>query len=137
MVAAVGTLLLAVSVVGFFLGVVRFIWAQQNGNEKGVTSGKQTLLWGLIALFCAFSVYGIITFGQNIFFTNSENATNIRVPKFIIDTPPTGDGSFPTGSAGAGGRLPTETSPSTFPTGKTRSITTPPETAPPIYDEVW
>jgi hypothetical protein len=118
-VVAIGTLLLAVSVVGFFLGVVRFIWAQQNGNEKGVASGKQTLLWGLIALFCAFSVYGIISFGQSIFFKDARSATNIVIPKFIIDTPPTGDGSFPTGSAGAGGRLPTGTSPGNFPTGST------------------
>ena len=105
-VVAIGTLLLAVSVVGFFLGVVRFIWAQQNGNEKGVASGKQTLLWGLIALFCAFSVYGIISFGQSVFFKDAKSATNIVIPRFIIDKAPTaGTGSpeRPPTPAGPGG----------------------------------
>lgn len=105
-VAAVGTLLLAVSVVGFFLGVVRFIWAQQNGNKEGVASGKATLFWGLIALFCAFSVYGIISFGQSIFFTNPDDATKIKIPRFIIDKAPTaGTGSpeRPPTPAGPGG----------------------------------
>ncbi len=93
-VAALGTLFLALAVVGFFLGVVRFIWAQQQGEEKGIKAGKETLKWGILALFCAFSVYGIITFGQNVLFgAEAKNAGNVRVPKLIIDTTTTGNGT--------------------------------------------
>lgn len=120
-VTALGTLFLAVSVVGFFLGVVRFIWAQQTGEEKGIKAGKETLKWGLIALFCAFSVYGIIRFGQNVLFTNADDVTNIKLPKFILDTNTTGDGRVPTGNVGQPRAVPTGTSPSEVPMGSTPS----------------
>jgi len=102
-VAAAGMLFLAVSVIGFFLGVVRFIWAQQQGDQKGIDNGKKLLLWGIIALTCAFSVYGIIRFLQATIFGSSTDMNTITVPRLIIDTPATtgGDGRVPVGPSGA------------------------------------
>lgn len=112
-VASVGMLFLAVSVVMFFLGVVRFIWAQQQGDQKGVDNGKELLKWGLIALFCIFSVYGIISFGQSIIFGSSDQS-NIKIPRLIIDTTaptPSGDGRVPVGPSGSQGGVPVGSSP--------------------------
>lgn len=105
-VATFGMLVLAVSVVGFFVGVVRFIWAQQAGDTKGVENGKELLKWGIIALFCAFSVYGIIQFMQGtIFGKTGAGVSNIVIPKLTIDTSTTNgnapliNGSQPGGNA--------------------------------------
>ncbi len=50
----------------FFWGVVLFIL--NAGNEEKRTSGKQKMLWGIIALFVIFSVWGIIAILQSAFF---------------------------------------------------------------------
>lgn len=100
-VVALGVLFLAAAVVGFFFGVVRFIWAQQQGDEKGVTNGKETLKWGLIALFCAFSVYGIIQFAQSTLFPGTDLG-NIKIPKLIIDTTSTASPGQSNGPNGPG-----------------------------------
>ena len=109
-VVTLGVLFLATAIVGFFFGVVRFIWAQQQGDEKGVKNGKETLKWGLIALFCAFSVYGIIQFAQSTLFPGAD-LTNVKIPKLIIDTtlPLTGDGRVPSGTVGDSSRVPSGT----------------------------
>ena len=112
-VVTLGTLFLATAIVGFFFGVVRFIWAQQQGDEKGVNNGKETLKWGLIALFCAFSVYGIIQFAQSTLFPGAD-LTNVKIPKLIIDTTPlgtqppsaAGSGTQPPSAAGSGAQPP-------------------------------
>ena len=103
-VVTLGTLFLATAIVGFFFGVVRFIWAQQQGDEKGVNNGKETLKWGLIALFCAFSVYGIIQFAQSTLFPGAD-LINVKLPKLIIDTTssgqPTNNGRVNIGASGS------------------------------------
>lgn len=46
----------------FFAGIIRFIW--ESNNEKKRNEGKQMLLWGLVALFVMFSLWGIIKLAQ-------------------------------------------------------------------------
>jgi succinate dehydrogenase/fumarate reductase cytochrome b subunit len=79
-VKAVGTLLLASAVVAFFYGIVEYIWGQREGKSDKVTNGRQFMLWGLIALFVMFSVYGIIKFGQGIFFKDID-VNKITIPE--------------------------------------------------------
>jgi hypothetical protein len=47
----------------FFWGLVRYIY--NSGDAHGHGEGKELIIWGLIALFVLFSVWGII----NIFKT--------------------------------------------------------------------
>ncbi len=49
----------------FIWGLVKFI--TQSGDERAVAEGKQFMIWGIVALFCAVSVWGIVTVAQNIF----------------------------------------------------------------------
>ena len=53
-----GNLFIALAVVLFFWGIVKFI-AQDKKEE-----GKTMMVWGVIALFVMFSVWGIISFMQ-------------------------------------------------------------------------
>lgn len=115
-VTALGTLFLAASVVGFLMGVVRFIWAQQQGDEKGVKSGKETLKWGIIALFCAFSIYGIIKFMQNTLLP-VEDPSKIVVPRLKIEggTQTDSGGRVPVADQGRVSPVPIGQNPQTVP----------------------
>lgn len=42
----------------FLVGIVRFIWNADNEEKR--KDGKQQLLWGIIALFVVFAIWGII-----------------------------------------------------------------------------
>ena len=53
-----GDLLMTLAVVLFFWGVVKFI-AQDKKEE-----GKTMMIWGVIALFVMFTIWGIISFMQ-------------------------------------------------------------------------
>lgn len=44
----------------FFWGVAKYIG--KAGSDKGAEEGKSTMVWGVIALFVLFSVWGIIRF---------------------------------------------------------------------------
>ena len=59
-VKALGTLFISGAVVAFMFGIAQFIWGMREGVEKNITNGKQFMIWGIIALFVMFSVYGII-----------------------------------------------------------------------------
>ncbi len=52
-----------VAVIYFFWGVGQFIL--QAGDPKAREEGKQQMLWGVIALFVIFSIFGIISFIGN------------------------------------------------------------------------
>ncbi len=71
-------LFLTAAVVAFFYGVVNYIISIRNGETKGVADGKQFMLWGLIALFVMFSVWGIVTFAQKTL--GIEGKTQIDIP---------------------------------------------------------
>ncbi|MFZ2484737.1 MAG: hypothetical protein WAX80_00530 [Minisyncoccia bacterium] len=45
----------------FFWGLAKFIF-HVGGDEKAVDEGKRIMKWGLLALFVAVSVWGIVIF---------------------------------------------------------------------------
>lgn len=45
----------------FFWGVVKYI-RSGAGGDKAVEEGKQIMVWGIVGLFIATSIWGIITF---------------------------------------------------------------------------
>ncbi len=60
----VGSLILCV----FLWGIVQYVYSQSD-SEKG--KGKELIIWGLVGLFVAFSIWGIVqlfalTLGINI-----------------------------------------------------------------------
>jgi succinate dehydrogenase/fumarate reductase cytochrome b subunit len=65
-VKALATLFISGAVVAFFFGVTQFIWGLRQGKEGAITNGKQFMIWGLVALFVMFSVYGIIKVAQSL-----------------------------------------------------------------------
>ncbi len=79
-VKSLGALLLAAALVAFFWGVVQYIWGNREAKPEKIKSGNQFMGWGLLALFVMFSVYGIIQFGQRIFF-NDIDVTKITIPE--------------------------------------------------------
>lgn len=97
-VTSLGYLMFTVAVVAFLFGMVQFIWAARNGDAgKGVENGKQFMLWGLIALFVMFSVWGIIKFTQGVF--NIQGQTTITIPNIQLLGAPAG--SSPAGPGGS------------------------------------
>jgi hypothetical protein len=79
-VKSLGALLLAAALVAFFWGVVQYIWGNRSANAQKINDGNKFMGWGLLALFVMFSVYGIIQFGQRIFF-NGIDVTKITIPE--------------------------------------------------------
>lgn len=51
----------ALCVLYFFWGVAKYI-RTGAGSEKAAEEGKQVMIWGLVGLFIAFSIWGIISF---------------------------------------------------------------------------
>jgi hypothetical protein len=49
-------LLIALALVAFFWGLVRYIWSSGEGHEQG----KNVMIAGLVSLFIMVSVFGII-----------------------------------------------------------------------------
>ncbi len=95
-VTSLGYLMFTLAVVAFFWGIVQFIWAARGGDAgKGVENGKQFMLWGIIALFVMFSVWGIVKFAQGVF--NIQGQTSITIPNIQLL------GSTPSASSGANG----------------------------------
>ncbi len=95
-VRSVGYLLFTLGVVAFLAGMVKFIWAARNGSQgDDIKNGKQFMLWGLIALFVMFSVWGIITFVQGVFEIKGQNTIVIPNVRFIPSNVPTRTGSTP------------------------------------------
>ena len=84
-VASVGVLLLSLAIVTFFAGMVRFIWSMRAGDGESAKTGRRFMLWGLLAVFVIFSVYGIVYFFQR---TLGINGT-VNIPKpclnFVTD----------------------------------------------------
>jgi hypothetical protein len=82
-VKALGSLFLASAVVAFFYGMVQYIWGRQQGNGDKTKVGNQFMVWGLIALFVMFSVWGIIYYVQTIF--GIQDRTRIVIPEIILE----------------------------------------------------
>jgi heme/copper-type cytochrome/quinol oxidase subunit 4 len=72
-------IVVALALLGFFWGLVKFIFAQ--GNEEGKTEGKKIMLWGIVALFVMVSVWGLVRFIGNAFGVNQGDTITVpRVP---------------------------------------------------------
>lgn len=80
-VASLGYLALASAVVVFFFGIVQFIWAARSGEAKAMEEGKSFMVWGLIALFVMFSVWGIVRFAQEAIGSRYFQDGDIIVPR--------------------------------------------------------
>ncbi len=52
----------SLSLLAFFWGLVRFIFAMGGGDTKAIADGKSLMKWGLVALFIMVSLDGIISF---------------------------------------------------------------------------
>lgn len=52
----------------FMYGGVRYIYSSREGDH---TEGRETMLWGMIALFVLFCIYGILRVLDNTFLGGS------------------------------------------------------------------
>jgi len=52
-------LIIALAFIAFLWGIVKFMMSL-NGDTKGIESGKGFMVWGLVALFVLFSVWGLL-----------------------------------------------------------------------------
>jgi len=64
----------AAAVLFFFYGLAKFIL--KSGEDQD--SGRQMMIWGVIAIFVMASVFGLVSFLQSTF--NIQNTDNIDVP---------------------------------------------------------
>ena len=60
----------------FFWGVAKYI--RSAGDEKAVEEGRRIMVWGVIAMFVVFSIWGIIFFIRKEF--NIRNIDKIERP---------------------------------------------------------
>lgn len=47
----------------FFWGVFKYVFSSADSTEKG--KGKEIIIWGLVALFVAFSIWGLVAVLEN------------------------------------------------------------------------
>ncbi len=57
----------------FIWGLAQFILA--SGDEGAKDEGKRRMIWGVVALFCIVSIWGIIAVMQNIFGVTASTQT--------------------------------------------------------------
>lgn len=94
-VRSLATLFATAAMVAFFFGIVQFIWGSRDGDATKAKNGKNFMLWGLIALFVMFSVWGIVNYAQRIFGIQGQNT--IIIPQIEL-----GNGKAPTNSGSQG-----------------------------------
>ena len=70
-------IVVAIALLAFFWGLVKFIFGQ--GNEESKTDGKKLMIWGLVALFVMVSVWGLVRFMGNALGVNQGDT--IIVPQ--------------------------------------------------------
>ena len=98
-VQALVTLMLGLAVVSFFYGIVQYIWGLREGNAEKAKTGSSFMVWGLIALFVMFSVWGIIAYAQDLF--KIQALRTLTAPSVIIGgSGQAGASGLPNGSAG-------------------------------------
>lgn len=83
-VTALSTLFATMAMVAFFWGIVQYIWGIRDGNPEQRKKGNDFMIWGLVALFVMFSVWGIIRYAQGIFKIEGQNT--IVIPSIDIQT---------------------------------------------------
>lgn len=73
----------AMAMAAFFWGLVQYIWGAREGKEDQISKGNKFMIWGLLALFVMFSVWGIIKLFQGVLF-GSQNVNTIIIPDLQI-----------------------------------------------------
>lgn len=96
---SLATLFLSLGILAFFYGIVEYIWGKRQGDSTKVKTGNEFMVWGLVALFVMFSVYGIIKLTQSLLF-NNQDVTTIRIPEVNFNS---GGGATTGGRTGTGG----------------------------------
>jgi hypothetical protein len=86
-VQALAYLMLTSAVTAFFFGIVQYIWGLRQGDAAKTKVGNNFMLWGLVALFVMFSVWGIIRFAQRTF---GVTDTSITIPNVKFGETTTG-----------------------------------------------
>lgn len=69
-------ILIAIALIVFFWGLVKYVW----GGGKDTAKGKSIMIAGLISLFVMVSIYGIIIYAQIAL--NVPTNTTITIPRF-------------------------------------------------------
>ncbi|MDP2642170.1 MAG: hypothetical protein Q8P21_02680 [bacterium] len=69
--------IIGLGVLGFFWGLVKFIFAQ--GNEEAKVDGKRIMLWGIVTLFVMVSVWGLVRFVGNALGVG-QGGQNVTIP---------------------------------------------------------
>lgn len=67
----------ALALLAFFWGLVKYI--AKADDEKAKESGKSIMIWGVVALFVMFSVFGLVRFLQTSFGTTEDTITPPRL----------------------------------------------------------
>ena len=65
----------AIALLVFFWGLVKYI--AKADDEKAKEQGKNIMVWGVIALFVMFSIFGLVKFLQNSFGTTGNNSMDV------------------------------------------------------------
>lgn len=107
LIAALISMFAAAGMAVFFFGIVKYLIGIRDGDKGAIDSGNKFMIWGLVALFVMFSVWGIITFAQGVF--GIQGKTNIIIPSIQLQgSSNTSNGSgntssLPTGGSGSSG----------------------------------
>jgi uncharacterized membrane protein YcjF (UPF0283 family) len=79
LVASALPILVALAVLAFFYGLVKFIFSQGNAEAKG--EGKMIMIWGGVAIVVMVSIWGIVNFVANDLGINGNVTPNsINLP---------------------------------------------------------
>lgn len=68
-------IVVAIALLAFFYGIVKFIFAGDEGKKEG----QQLMIWGLVGLFVMVSVWGLVRFIGNAL--GISQGDTISVPK--------------------------------------------------------
>ncbi len=72
--------LFGMALVVFFWGLARFVWST---SQTGKAEGKGILLWGVVGLFVAASIWGIVTLVHELFGVEANRTPQApEVPKY-------------------------------------------------------
>ncbi len=66
----------ALALLYFFWGLAKYILASGEGKEEG----RNTMIWGVVALFVMASIWGIVRFIQSAFNIDNENPATQNAP---------------------------------------------------------
>ena len=61
---------LGLAVLAFFWGIAKYVLAA--GNEEKKAEGRNVMIWGVVAIFVAVSLWGFVNFLQNALFDSTD-----------------------------------------------------------------